>query len=67
MGPHLSYLHITVYLSQQNGDAVMRERDPHFAKAIDEIEKGIEESLKRMMEKKAQPKETVSANNKKTA
>jgi len=45
----------------------MRERDPHFAKAIDEIEKGIEESLKRMMEKKAQPKETVSANNKKTA
>lgn len=45
----------------------MRERDPHFAKAIDEIEKGIEQSLKEMMEKKVQSEKTVSSNNKKTA
>lgn len=28
----------------------MKERDPHFALAIDEIEKGIEESLKKVLE-----------------
>jgi hypothetical protein len=30
----------------------MKERDPHFALAIDEIEKGIEESLKKILENK---------------
>lgn len=33
----------------------MRERDPHFAKAITEIEKGIEESFKKAMDQKKVP------------
>jgi len=34
------------------GDAAMREKDPYFARAIDEIEKGIEQSLQEMLNQK---------------
>lgn len=36
---------------QAKEDLIMRERDEEFAKIIDEIVKGVEESIKREMER----------------
>lgn len=43
----------------------MREKDPHFAMAVDAIEKGIEQSLQKLINnKEIQLKDTGSSTNK---